>query len=108
MSSSNVLLKVTGVSKRFSGLQALSKVDLQVRQGSIHAIIGPNGAGKSTLLNVLVGLIEADEGSVEFDGKPLRGAAPHHHPAGHRPRVPDTADLSGDDAGAERRHRRAR
>ncbi len=76
-SSSNPLLKVSGVSKRFGGLQALSDVDLQVRQGSIHAIIGPNGAGKSTLLNVLVGLIEADAGTVEFDGKPLRGLQPH-------------------------------
>ncbi len=71
------LLDVQGVSKRFAGLQALKDVSLAVRQGSTHAIIGPNGAGKSTLLNVLVGLIAADEGSVVFDGQPLRGLSPH-------------------------------
>jgi branched-chain amino acid transport system ATP-binding protein len=75
--NANVLLDVQGVSKRFSGLQALSDVSLQVPEGSVHAIIGPNGAGKSTLLNVLVGLIEADEGRVQFDGRELRGVRPH-------------------------------
>jgi len=71
------LLDVQGVSKHFSGLQALSDVNLQVPEGSVHAIIGPNGAGKSTLLNVLIGLIEADEGVVRFDGRELRGIKPH-------------------------------
>jgi branched-chain amino acid transport system ATP-binding protein len=71
------LLDVQGVGKRFGGLQALSDVSLQVHEGSIHAIIGPNGAGKSTLLNVLIGLIEADEGRVLFDGRELRGVTPH-------------------------------
>ncbi|MGD8429332.1 MAG: ABC transporter ATP-binding protein [Ectothiorhodospiraceae bacterium] len=75
--SERPLLDVQGVGKRFSGLQALSNVDLQVTEGSIHAIIGPNGAGKSTLLNVLIGLIEADEGKVLFDGEELRGVTPH-------------------------------
>ncbi len=75
--SGTALLEVQGVSKRFGGLQALSKVDLSVAEGSIHAIIGPNGAGKSTLLNVLIGLIEADEGTVLFAGQPLGGLSPH-------------------------------
>ncbi|MDZ7809978.1 MAG: ABC transporter ATP-binding protein [Arhodomonas sp.] len=58
-------------------MQALSDVNLQVPEGSVHAIIGPNGAGKSTLLNVLIGLIEADQGTVRFDGRELRGIKPH-------------------------------
>lgn len=75
--SGPALLEVSGVSKRFGGLQALSKINLSVEEGSIHAIIGPNGAGKSTLLNVLIGLIEADEGTVTFAGEPLGGLSPH-------------------------------
>ncbi len=75
--SGDALLEVSGVSKRFGGLQALSKINLSVEEGSIHAIIGPNGAGKSTLLNVLIGLIEADEGTVLFAGEPLGGLSPH-------------------------------
>ncbi len=72
------ILQVNGVSKRFGGLQALGDVNLTVARSSIHAIIGPNGAGKSTLLNVMIGLIEADEGEVVFDGTPLRGVSPHN------------------------------
>ncbi len=45
----NVVLHVDNVDKRFGGLQALSEVQLQVKEGKTHAIIGPNGAGKSTL-----------------------------------------------------------
>ncbi len=77
MNNEQPLLDVQGVGKRFGGLQALSDVNLQVREGSTHAIIGPNGAGKSTLLNVLIGLIEADDGKVLFDGRELRGVKPH-------------------------------
>jgi branched-chain amino acid transport system ATP-binding protein len=71
------ILSIKDVSKSFGGLRALSNVNLEVEEGKIHAIIGPNGAGKSTLLNVMIGLIEADEGTVEFDGKSLRGMTPH-------------------------------
>ena len=69
----NALLEVRGVSKRFGGLRALNDVNLTVAEGSIHAIIGPNGAGKSTLLNVLIGLIEADEGTISYAGETLKG-----------------------------------
>jgi branched-chain amino acid transport system ATP-binding protein len=65
------------VNKSFSGLRALSDVNLEVEEGSVHAIIGPNGAGKSTLLNCFVGRLTPDTGSVLFDGKSLVGLAPH-------------------------------
>ncbi|HEX7044572.1 MAG TPA: ABC transporter ATP-binding protein [Burkholderiales bacterium] len=70
-------LQVQHVSKNFDGLHALENVNLQVEQGSVHAIIGPNGAGKSTLLNCLVGRLTPDTGTVLFDGRPLIGLAPH-------------------------------
>ena len=50
MTARNVVLHVADVHKRFGGLHALADVDLQVEEGTTHAIIGPNGAGKSTLL----------------------------------------------------------
>lgn len=71
------LLEVSGVSKRFGGLAALQDVNLNIREGSIHAIIGPNGAGKSTLLNVLTGRIAPDKGTVVFNGESLLGLAPY-------------------------------
>lgn len=77
MSTNNIVLNVADVSKRFGGLKALSDVDLQIEEGTVHAIIGPNGAGKSTLLNVCVGRIRPDEGHVIFDGEILDNHSPH-------------------------------
>ncbi len=62
------LLQMTGISKRFQGVQALADVDLTVRTGEIHALMGGNGAGKSTLLNILSGLIRPDAGTIELEG----------------------------------------
>ena len=71
------ILEVSGVNKRFGGLQALSDVNLSVEEGTVHAIIGPNGAGKSTLLNCFIGKLEPDTGTVMFDGNSLLGIKPH-------------------------------
>jgi branched-chain amino acid transport system ATP-binding protein len=73
----NIILHVADVEKRFGGVAALADVDLQVEEGTVHAIIGPNGAGKSTLLNVCVGAIKPDSGAVIFDGNTLTGRKPH-------------------------------
>jgi branched-chain amino acid transport system ATP-binding protein len=73
----NTVLHVADVQKSFGGLHALSDVDLQVMEGTIHAIIGPNGAGKSTLLNVCIGRIAPDSGAVVFDGQVITGKQPH-------------------------------
>ena len=77
MSTSNVVLHVADVHKRFGGLHALADIDLQVMEGTTHAIIGPNGAGKSTLLNVCIGRIAPDTGAVVFHGDVITGKRPH-------------------------------
>lgn len=71
------ILNVQHVNKRFGGLKALDDVNLEVKQGSVHAIIGPNGAGKSTLLNCFVGRIKPDSGAILFDNQSLLGIKPH-------------------------------
>jgi branched-chain amino acid transport system ATP-binding protein len=77
MTTQNIVLHVADVSKSFGGLKALTDVDLQVAEGTVHAIIGPNGAGKSTLLNVCVGRIAPDTGQVVFNGEVLNNHSPH-------------------------------
>lgn len=77
MTTPNIVMNVADVSKRFGGLHALKDVDLQIEEGTVHAIIGPNGAGKSTLLNVCVGRIKPDIGHVIFDGVTLDEQKPH-------------------------------
>ncbi|MFQ5622750.1 MAG: ABC transporter ATP-binding protein [Paracoccaceae bacterium] len=71
------ILEVQNVNKRFGGLQALDNVNLDVQEGTVHAIIGPNGAGKSTLLNCFVGRLMPDTGTVMFNGSSLLGLKPH-------------------------------
>jgi simple sugar transport system ATP-binding protein len=61
-----------GIDKRFGAVQANRGVDLTVAGGSIHGIVGENGAGKSTLMAILYGLYQADAGSIEIDGAPVR------------------------------------
>jgi ABC-type branched-subunit amino acid transport system ATPase component/ABC-type branched-subunit amino acid transport system permease subunit len=69
----NTLLSVTGVSKRFGGVQALRDVSFTVHEGEIKAVIGPNGSGKSTLFNLVSGFDRANNGVIEFGGKPIGG-----------------------------------
>jgi branched-chain amino acid transport system ATP-binding protein len=74
---SDIILKVSGVSKRFGGLQALSDVGITILKGQVYGLIGPNGAGKTTFFNVLTGLYSPDSGSFELGGKPYQPTAVH-------------------------------
>jgi ribose transport system ATP-binding protein len=65
------LLRATGVSKSFPGVQALQKVSLHIERGEVLAVVGENGAGKSTLMKILAGLYTPDAGAIEFDGRPV-------------------------------------
>jgi ABC-type branched-subunit amino acid transport system ATPase component len=71
-----VCLAITGLSKRFGGFYALNELDMNVRQGDIHALIGPNGAGKTTFFNLLTGVLAADNGTIIFEGQTVDDARP--------------------------------
>jgi len=74
---SGPLLAVDDVSVAFGGVQALSDVSLEVREGEILALIGPNGAGKTTLFNVISGVLRPDRGDVRFNGSSIVGRPSH-------------------------------
>ena len=71
------LLVASAVTKRFGGVNAVSRVSLGVQDGEIRAIIGPNGSGKSTFVNVLSGIYTPTEGSIRFRGEDIGGLSPH-------------------------------
>ena len=73
----DTILRVSGVSKRFGGLQALSDVGVSIERGQVYGLIGPNGAGKTTFFNVITGLYSADSGTFELAGKPYTPSAVH-------------------------------
>ncbi|MDO6992799.1 sugar ABC transporter ATP-binding protein [Brachyspira innocens] len=74
--SDNVILKMTGIEKRFKGVYALKNFNFSLIQGEILALIGENGAGKSTLMKILSGIYKKDAGSIEYFGKPLEVSSP--------------------------------
>ena len=71
-------LEVRGISKRFSGVQALDRVDLDVRPGEVHVLLGENGAGKSTLMKILSGVYARDDGRIFLDGDAVEPRDPRH------------------------------
>jgi NitT/TauT family transport system ATP-binding protein len=72
-------IALNGVVRRYDGppaVHALGPIDLVIRRGEFFSIVGPSGCGKSTLLDVLCGLVRPTGGSVQFEGKELRGEVP--------------------------------
>jgi D-xylose transport system ATP-binding protein len=71
------VLAASDISKRYGAVQALDGVSLDLPDGEVVALVGDNGAGKSTLVKVLSGVVTADGGTIEQDGRPVRIAGPH-------------------------------
>jgi branched-chain amino acid transport system ATP-binding protein len=70
------ILETRQLTKRFGGLTAVSRLDLDVREHSIHSIIGPNGAGKTTVFNCITGFYRHEEGAILFKGDTVDGLLP--------------------------------
>lgn len=68
-SEKEISLRMSGISKQFGPVRALSDVSFTVRRGTVHALVGENGAGKSTLMKILAGVYQPDSGTIEINGK---------------------------------------
>ena len=73
---SDIILEPRQLTKEFKGFTAVSKVDLSVVRGSIHALIGPNGAGKTTCFNLLTKFLEPTSGTILFNGQDITSERP--------------------------------
>lgn len=70
------IIEARGLTRSFSGFIAVNNVDIEIRQGTIHALIGPNGAGKSTLFNLLTKFLSPSSGQIFFKGRDITQMAP--------------------------------
>jgi branched-chain amino acid transport system ATP-binding protein len=77
MTGPAALLAVTGLSKRFGGVQAIRDLSFDMAAGEVLGLIGPNGAGKTTAFNLISGFLAPDAGDVRFEGASLVGRKPH-------------------------------
>jgi branched-chain amino acid transport system ATP-binding protein len=74
--STDTILEVKHVSKRFGGIQAVNGATLTITPGIVTGVIGPNGSGKSTLFNLITGLDQPDSGEIRFQGRDIAGLGP--------------------------------
>ena len=77
MNPGSALLKMDQVTIRFGGVTAVSKMDLTIGRNEMVGLIGPNGAGKTTAFNMITGVYQPTDGSIEFAGQPIAGLKPH-------------------------------
>ncbi len=72
----NTILETSGLTREFRGFVAVKDVNLQVQQGTIHALIGPNGAGKTTCFNLLTKFLQPTRGTINYKGADITGLKP--------------------------------
>jgi branched-chain amino acid transport system ATP-binding protein len=72
----SALVEIRDVSKAFGGVQAVTRVSLDVTKGEIVSVIGPNGAGKTTVLNMISGFYHPDTGRIALEGRDVTDLAP--------------------------------
>lgn len=65
------MITITNLTKRFENFEALSKLDMNIKKGSIYGLVGTNGAGKTTVIKHVTGVLRGDSGEVMIDGAPI-------------------------------------
>lgn len=77
MSERTPVLEIRGLTRRFGGLTAVDRFDVDVREGEIVSLVGPNGAGKTTVFNLISGVLRPTSGSIKLLGRELVGQPAH-------------------------------
>ncbi|EHS58270.1 galactoside ABC transporter ATP-binding protein [Paenibacillus sp. Aloe-11] len=77
MDAATPVVELKKITKRFPGIVANDSISIKLHKGEIHALLGENGAGKSTLMNILFGLYQPEEGTIEIGGKPVQIDSPN-------------------------------
>ncbi|GIV45952.1 MAG: sodium ABC transporter ATP-binding protein [Ignavibacterium sp.] len=81
------MIKFTNIIKKYNKLEVLKGIDAEIQTSKVTAIVGPNGSGKTTLIKIILGLVKADFGSVEIDGKKINGDYDYRSNIGYMPQI---------------------
>lgn len=81
------MIKYSKLNKKFGKLEVLKDLNLEIRKGSINAILGPNGSGKTTLIKCLLGMVIPDSGTIEINGKEVKGQWMYREEIDYMPQI---------------------
>ncbi len=81
------MIKFANIIKKYNKLEVLKGIDAEIQTGKVTSIVGPNGSGKTTLIKIILGLVKADFGSVEIDGKKINGDYDYRGNIGYMPQI---------------------
>lgn len=81
------MIKFTNIIKKYNKLEVLKGIDAEIQTSKVTAIVGPNGSGKTTLIKIILGLVKADFGSVEINGKKISGDYDYRSNIGYMPQI---------------------
>ncbi|BDQ04310.1 ABC transporter ATP-binding protein [Ignavibacterium sp.] len=81
------MIKFTNIIKKYNKLEVLKGIDAEIQTSKVTAIVGPNGSGKTTLIKIILGLVKADFGSVEINGKKINGDYDYRSNIGYMPQI---------------------
>jgi len=82
-----MMIKITGLEKKYGRIVALSGVSLDLDLGQVVALVGPNASGKTTLIKCLLGMVMADAGHIVFNGKDIAGDVMYKRNIGYMPQI---------------------
>src|SRR4030042_6509298 len=69
-------LEIENLTKSFGGLMAVKKINFNMGRNEMVGLIGPNGSGKTTLVRLIIGMLKADSGTIQFNGEDMIGHPP--------------------------------
>jgi Cu-processing system ATP-binding protein len=81
------MIRISNLKKSFGKLDVLKGIDLEIGHGKVYAIVGPNASGKTTLIKCILGLVKADNGSIEVNGDKINGDCSYRKNLGYMPQT---------------------
>lgn len=81
------MVEISNLIKRYSKLEVLKGIDVNIQQGKVTSIVGPNGSGKTTIIKIILGLVKPDYGKISIEGENINGNYEYRNNIGYMPQL---------------------